>query len=126
MLFVITPQVANAAPATSSTCSAGIGVGSNSASRAGNGCVLIEYGTLFETFNYTGAAQQWTVPTGVTSVTFHAVGAGGGAGNAEGGGGGYATGSYSVTAGNTFEIIVGQGGIRHSTAFVVGFGSDSR
>lgn len=120
MLFVITPQVANAAPTTSSTCSAGIGVGSNSASRAGNGCVLIEYGTLFETFNYTGAAQQWTVPTGVTSVTFHAVGAGGGAGNAEGGGGGYATGSYSVTAGNTFEIIVGQGGIRHSTAFVVG------
>ena len=32
-----------------------------------------------ETFNYTGAAQTWTVPAGVTTATFDVYGAEGGA-----------------------------------------------
>ena len=68
MFIAVTPQAASAAPTSRQACSSGIGVGSNNAARAGNGCVFIEYGELFETFNYTGSAQQWTVPSGVTSL----------------------------------------------------------
>jgi CshA-type fibril repeat protein len=102
------------APTNSSACAAGIGNGSNTAVVAGHGCVVIQYGSLFETFNFSGGEQRWTVPAGVTSVIFHAVGAGGGAGNAAGGGGGYAQGGYAVAAGDVYSIIVGQGGKRQS------------
>lgn len=111
-----------AAPATSPACSSGVGYGgqvtSDALSQGGHGCVVIEYNSQFETFNFTGANQSWTVPSGVTSVVFHAIGAGGGGGrvgtSASGGGGGYATGTYGVTAGQVFTIIVGQGGVRQS------------
>lgn len=115
-----------AAPATSPTCTSGVGFGgqvsSDALSQGGHGCVVIEYNSQFETFNFTGVIQSWTVPTGITSVVFYAIGAGGGGGrsstSASGGGGGYATGTYGVTAGQVFTIIVGQGGVRQSPADV--------
>lgn len=124
MIFVFAPQVANAAPTSSSSCASGVGyggVGSTtlSVTQGGNGCVFIKYtvsGTdYFETFNYTGVDQSWTVPSGVSSATFYLIGAGGGgvplgSTYGGGGGGGYATGSYAVTTGQIFTIIVGQAG----------------
>jgi len=108
----------------SATCSSGVGYGGQVTStllaRGGNGCVVIQYvaggATVYDTFNYVGVNQSWTVPSGVSSVSLHAIGAGGGAGragtSATGGGGGYATGTYSVTAGQVLSIIVGEGGAR--------------
>ncbi len=113
---------------TSVMCATGVGIGglttSSAASRGGNGCLVIQYfingTTYYDTFNYTGFNQMWSVPTGVTSVIFHALGAGGGGGRSgttgDGGGGGYATGQYSVTAGTTYSVIVGQGGKRQTYA----------
>ena len=105
---------------TNPSCAANVGKGGNqsgtlASTKAGNGCVAISFvasgvnSTV--TFNYTGSDQSWTVPAGVTSATFYLFGAGGG-GNSRtsGGGGGYATGAYSVTAGQVYTIIVGEGG----------------
>jgi hypothetical protein len=86
--------------------------------KAGNGCAVITFTvssvTYFDTFHFIGSNQTWTVPTGVTSIGIHLVGAGGGGasrvGGGAGGGGGYAQGSYSVTAGQQFSLIVGEGG----------------
>ena len=105
---------------TNPTCAANVGKGgiqsaTLASTKAGNGCVAISFAASgvnsTVTFNYTGANQSWTVPTGVTSATFYLFGAGGG-GNSRtsGGGGGYATGAYSVTAGQVYTIIVGEGG----------------
>jgi uncharacterized repeat protein (TIGR02543 family) len=105
---------------TNPTCAANVGKGgiqstTLASTKAGNGCVAISFAASgvnsTVTFNYTGENQSWTVPTGVTSATFYLFGAGGG-GNTRtsGGGGGYATGAYSVTAGQVYTIIVGEGG----------------
>ena len=103
----ITPSESFAAPSSSPSCATGVGVGGPGSStlattRGGNGCVVIKYSVngsiLFETFNYTGADQTWTVPTGVTNATFYLLGAGGGGvplgtTYGSGAGGGFATGS---------------------------------
>lgn len=116
--------VANAASISDSQprCVAGVGVGGSNAAtvagtRGGNGCVVIQYtlngSTVLETFNYTGADQTWTVPSGVTSAFFYLIGAGGGGSfpsGAKGGGAGFAKGSVGVNAGDVFKIIVGQAG----------------
>jgi CshA-type fibril repeat protein len=116
---------------TSAACVSGVAIGgettSDAEARGGHGCFALEYvsggTTYFDTFNYVGRNQTWTVPSGVSSVVFHALGAGGGAGrtasNGTGGGGGYATGQYSVTAGDTYTVIVGQGGKRQGFAETV-------
>ena len=115
----------------SPSCAAGVGQGGIKTStiannKGGNGCVGIGYtlsgvGSMVN-FNYTGADQSWTVPTGVTSATFYLFGAGGGGGTSyAGGGGGYATGSYAVTAGQTLKVIVGQGGGGAAFAAVAGY-----
>jgi hypothetical protein len=64
------------------------------------------------TFAYTGAAQTWTVPAGLTSATFDALGAQGGGGLGTSGGlGGEATANLSLTPGATVTVVVGgQGG----------------
>ena len=71
------------------------------------------------TFNYTGAAQSWTVPNGVCWIKIKAWGAGGGGGGADcgintsnyrGGGGGYVEKLLKVTPGDVIQIYVGQGG----------------
>ncbi len=60
------------------------------------------------TFNYTGAAQTYTVPAGVTSIQIETWGAQGGNANTGSGGlGGYAIGELSVTPGEVLDIYVG-------------------
>jgi hypothetical protein len=70
-------------------------------------------GTCTETFAFTGAAQTWTVPTGVTQATFDAYGAEGGGtspGFAQGGRGGHATADLTLSPGATVTIVVGGSG----------------
>ncbi|MET8629122.1 Ig-like domain-containing protein [Kitasatospora sp. NPDC004669] len=68
------------------------------------------------TFSYTGAAQTFTVPTGVTQVSVDAKGASGGAGAGDtnpGGAGGHGaevTGTVTVTPGQTLQVNVGGAG----------------
>ena len=61
------------------------------------------------TFSYTGAVQTYTVPAGVTSLTISASGAQGG-GNTGGGLGALMSGDFTVTPGETINIVVGQQG----------------
>lgn len=62
------------------------------------------------------ANNTWLCPQGVTSVTVEAYGGGGGGrtdttnGGGGGGGGAYSSGAISVTAGNSYAIVVGTGG----------------
>lgn len=77
---------------------------------------------ITETFEYTVATQgmyTWTVPAGVTTITVQAWGGGGGggggggdwtSGGGGGGGGGYAQKDFSVTSGQTYQIMVGKWG----------------
>ena len=66
-----------------------------------------------QTFSYTGAIQNFTVPTGVTSINVKMWGAGGGGSTytSAGGGGGYATSTLSVTPGQQYQVLVGGGGL---------------
>ncbi|MBD8526095.1 fibronectin type III domain-containing protein [Pseudomarimonas arenosa] len=75
-------------------------------SNCGNGC----------TFSFVGAAQTHTVPANVSTITVSATGAGGGAGsstNGTGGAGGsgeFVEDTFSVSAGDELQILIGQGG----------------
>ena len=68
-------------------------------------------------FNYTGAYQTYTVPSGVSSVSVYMWGAGGGRVQFAqlAGGGAYVTGILPVTPGETLRLIVGAGGHRGVT-----------
>ena len=73
-------------------------------------------------FGPTGAAQTWTVPAGVTEATFDVSGARGGQSvpapaSQPGGMGGTATATISVSAGSTYQLVVGGAGIRTSAGF---------
>jgi CshA-type fibril repeat protein len=139
-----------AAPAAAPECAAGYGAAgvtgtTQSATVGGHGCVVIEYLVggvkYFETFNYTGANQTWTVPAGVTAAKFTTYGAGGGGTNTgpvrtntenadswytdasisassrhNGGAGGFATAAFTVTPGENLTVLVGQGGIGNPDA----------
>jgi Glycine rich protein/Secretion system C-terminal sorting domain len=68
------------------------------------------------TFNYTGAVQTYTVPVGVTSLTFVAEGASGGlsawaywttTGSSDGGFAAHVTGTVNVTPGQVLDVYVG-------------------
>ena len=118
---VVIVRYSNSSQIPTPECVTGVGAGGiagASTNQAGHGCVIIKFSyantTYFETFNYTGTNQVWTSPTGVTSVIFYLVGAGGGAMNAANSGpgasGGFATGTYAISTPTTFTIIVGQGG----------------
>jgi len=75
------------------------------------------------TYDYTGAMQSFTVPTGVNSITFEAWGAQGWSGTNSGGLGGYATGTLAVTQGQTVYVFVGgQGTVANLTATPMGAG----
>lgn len=63
------------------------------------------------TFNYTGAVQTYTVPVGVYSINISAAGAQGGGYVSGGGLGATMAGDYSVTPGQTLNIVVGQMGL---------------
>ena len=65
-------------------------------------------GTATVTFDYTGAAQSWTVPADVTEATFVANGAAGGSDNqGDTGLGGQAEAAVAVTPGAVYTIVVG-------------------
>ena len=66
--------------------------------------------------SYTGAAQYWTVPDGVTGATFTLYGAEGGAGDGTppGGRGAEVTGTLTVTPGAVLQVNVGQAGAENS------------
>lgn len=78
-------------------------------------------------FSYTGGAQTWTKPAGVTTVEAYIWGAGGGFGNpgsgVPGGVGGYTAGVIDVTSVSTLNIIVGGGGSSHDNYFNNGNGN---
>ena len=69
-----------------------------------------------QTYNYTGGAQSFSIPSGVTEIEAYVFGPGGacdnndGAANSVGGAGGFTTGTINTSAGGTLKIIVGQGG----------------
>jgi hypothetical protein len=64
--------------------------------------------TYTSTFTYTGAAETFAIPEGVTQITFDVLGAGGAN---LGGGGAYVSGTYTVQSGDVgFSVYVGQGG----------------
>ena len=104
--------------------------GSGSGGDGGDGAVRIVWGSLSYPSNAGGPTSStsvkdfpngtWTVPAGVTSVSAVVVGGGGGGGDNDpdkddeggggGGGGGLAYGSWSVTAGDVYTVVVGSGG----------------
>lgn len=74
---------------------------------------LLEPGWL--AFEPTGIEEAFEVPSGITSITAHAIGAAGGGGIYSNGGGnsgagGYSVGTFAVTPGETLRIRVGVGG----------------
>ena len=75
-----------------------------------------------QTFSYTGSQQTFTVPAGVSTITIKVWGSQGGSGGkysssycGTGGKGGYATGTLSVTAGNSVYVYVGGQGTSYSS-----------
>lgn len=73
------------------------------------------------TFNYTGASQNYTVPTGVTSLTVDVMGARGGNNSTYLGGlGGRVQGVIAVSPGQVLEINVGGFGLTSITATALG------
>lgn len=66
--------------------------------------------TLLGTQAYTTAGSHtYTVPTGANRILVKVWGAGGRSSEVNGGAGGYVTGAYTVTAGQTINVRVGQG-----------------
>jgi hypothetical protein len=75
-------------------------------------------------FTYTGAAQKFKVPAGVTSVTIEAAGAQGGLAGEDalpGGKGARLVAAFPVTGGETLNVLVGGGG-GHGDGFCEGGG----
>ncbi|MCC2546047.1 hypothetical protein LJY25_06290 [Hymenobacter sp. BT175] len=71
------------------------------------------YGPAGTTFTYTGSAQTYSVPLGVTSLLVDASGAqGGGAASASGGAGGRVQTTLAVTPGEVLTVYVGGQGSR--------------
>ena len=72
------------------------------------------------TFTFTGALQPYLAPAGATTATIFMWGAGGGAnlsgGSNTGGAGAYLTGTFAITPGVTYYILVGEGG-RNAVSF---------
>ena len=81
-------------------------------------CVSCGDLTGSETFNYNGAAQDFTVPACISKVTVEAWGAAGGnaiIGVVVGGKGGYAKGDLTVAPGETLKVYVGGQGANSQT-----------
>jgi len=73
-------------------------------------------GTTIINFAYTGSAQTWTVPAGISAIQFRVIGATGGTSWSNHGGYGESiTGTLAVTPGETLQINVGQQGSGHSS-----------
>jgi hypothetical protein len=85
---------------------------STPAQAASGGCTT-SAGTVTCTFNYTGGAETWSVPAGVTSATFQLVGGPGGQSGGlsfphlPGGMGARVTADMPLTPGTTVTVVVG-------------------
>ena len=71
-------------------------------------------------YQYSGEEQYYSVPVGVSQVTMHLWGAGGGGSkwtntNVYGGAGAYIKGVLQVTAGEVLKLVVGRGGMHGTT-----------
>ena len=82
---------------------------------------ICELGT-FQTFNYTGSVQNYTVPDGVNSLSITAIGAAGGNDsyyywNTTGGEGASVSGSFTVTPGEILYLMIGQKGGDNSNSY---------
>ncbi len=77
---------------------------------------------ISQTFNYTGSAQQWTVPAGVTSIVVDCFGASGSdAYQCTGGKGGKASATVPVSPGDTVHVYVGGKGIQINSSATGGW-----
>jgi uncharacterized repeat protein (TIGR01451 family) len=102
-------------------------VGSSAAADPPAGCTT-SAGVTTCVFAYTGAAQTWTVPAGVSSATFDLFGAQGGDGliipfgfPRAGGMGGEAKATLAVTSGQVLEVFVGGQGASTPSGGAGGF-----
>lgn len=75
-------------------------------------------------YSYTGADQTFTVPTGVNTMQVSLWGAGGSGGGSlyAGGAGAFVQGIITVVPGQTYTIMVGQGGVFNGTSSTYGGG----
>jgi hypothetical protein len=110
---------------------AGKGGAGGSINNGNNGCIVLtpaagnpvalvfnNYPLLSQTFQYTGANQTFTVPSGVTSLSVSIWGAGGGYNGYYGAGAGagaYLKGTLTVTPGKVLSFVVGPGGQKFVT-----------
>src|SRR5262245_51516179 len=92
----------------------GVGVLAGSSGAAPSGGCVTSAGMATCTFSFTGAAESWTVPAGVSSATFDVFGAKGGAAGAQGGKGAEVKATISVTPGETLHVVVGGAGGKSS------------
>ncbi|MEI6766445.1 MAG: T9SS type A sorting domain-containing protein [Bacteroidota bacterium] len=72
------------------------------------GLSRISYSQITVPFSYTGSIVNWTVPTGVGTITITARGAQGGSNGGTGGLGAIITGTFTVSAGQVLSLLVGQ------------------
>lgn len=80
-------------------------------------------GATVLTGSATTTATSWTCPTGVTNIEVLAVGGGGGGGGWGGGGGAGGlvyNNAYPVTPGTVYNISIGAGGAKGTSAYTVG------
>jgi hypothetical protein len=103
--YTVRPQVGNSnwGGVNSSSC----GGGSQSMT-----VIFVSGNDVTHTFNFTGSAQTFTIPSGVTSISIETWGGQGANTSYSGGLGGYAKGDLSVTPGEVLNLYVGgQGGV---------------
>ena len=80
---------------------------------------------VLSVFNYTGGDQTYSVPAGVSLLTFKLWGAGGSGNNASGGAGGFTQSTINVTSGQSYTLIVGQASYDRNAAVNYGGGQRS-
>lgn len=121
------PTAAVAALALAGTALLAVGgMGATPASAAAVACSPATGFNNCVQYTYSGAAQTFRVPAGVTQVSVNLVGAGGGSprfgSGGVGGDGGETTGRVSVAPGQTLTVTVGQGGVSGGVAAPYGGG----
>lgn len=113
-------QVASGSPSTVTTATVVVGTYTSDTWSVTTPC-----SSGSQTFNYTGNQQPFTLPTGCTTATFTAWGAGGGiySSSAAAGPGGHATGTHTASGGTQYVVVVGgKGQNRQGTAIQGGGG----
>jgi hypothetical protein len=73
------------------------------------------------TFSYSGAREDWVVPSGITSVAIDAAGAAGGDGTSASGKGARTQETITVTPGETLSVYVGQQGLQGGNSLSTGY-----